>query len=153
MTYYCTLKQPVLTGTLTVTGICLKWRMRSFVPVKWGKQTLPSLHRMSQFALDTDLTPRLKLILSKSCCCGRVLCSPTGERKSPPQKQIFKAGLLLNFHDCGITAWKNWLWLTKWTVRLWKMTLNKWSLHYLHTFQTSSPVHIDSFQKHKTAWI
>lgn len=138
MTYYCTLKQPVLTGTLTVTGItCLQWGLCSFAPVKWGKQTPPSLRpTCAGFALHTDLFSRLKLIFSQSCCCCCcwILCSPTGESKSSPEKQILKAGLLLNSHDRGIRVWKNWLWLTKWSVRLWKMTLNKSSLHYLHTY-------------------
>lgn len=140
------------TGTLTMTGIyliCLKWRMCSFVPVKWGKQTLPSLYQFCSGHRPVSL----KLIWAESWCCYRVLCSPTAERNSSPEKQILKAGLLLNSHDCSIRDWKNWLWLTKWSVRLWNMTLNKWSLHYLHTFQTSSSVHIDSFQKHKAVWI
>jgi len=51
------------------------------------------------FTLKTGLLRRLKLSLSESCCCAQVVCSPTGEKKSCPEKQILEDGLLLNFHE------------------------------------------------------
>lgn len=48
------------------------------------------------FTLKAGLLLRLKMILSESCFCAPVQCSPTGEIKSCPEKQILKAGLLLS---------------------------------------------------------
>lgn len=73
-----------------------------FLPLYEGSRHCPHHTMCAGFALHTDLFPRLKLIFAESCCCCWVLCSPTGERKSSAEKQILKAGLLLNSHDRGI---------------------------------------------------